>query len=376
LLRCSSGYRVVVTCRTADFTRLENAEVYTIEPLSDSQIEALAQNWLGQERARDLLKRVRDAPYGGSEVLPLTLAHLCAIYERTGSVPKKPKTIYGMIVRLLLNEWDWERDVQRVSAFSDFHVDRKEEFLRALAFELTTRLLRRSFDFIQIDRAYRAICGDFRLALSECRRVLQEIESHTGLILRSSFDRFDFAHKTLQEYLAAEYILRLPSFLDDLVSKAPYEMALVVSMSTDSAGHFMLIVRAFMRAQESSPDKFVFNFLRRLFLERVELKPSEQLGQCITELFAFTFFPMGGQVQLRIQFGVSSTVFRDFFRLEGVRPSVLSALRRAEIEPYGGEIYRLRWRDTPAPSADYDQARWFVVDAGFLQQAGFLIRTD
>jgi hypothetical protein len=378
LLRYCSGYRVLVTCRTADFSRLENTVGYSIEPLSDAQVKTFAQQWLGQDRAQDLLEKIREAPYTGSQVLPLTLAHLCAIYERTGSVPEKPKTIYGKIVRLLLNEWDEQRSVQRASSFSNFPVDRKEEFLRALAFELTERQLRGSFDFIQIERAYRAVCDSFRLSESDCRRVLKEIEAHTGLILETSSETYDFAHRTFQEYLAAEFILRLPVFPRHLATRAPSEMALVVSMSSSSAEHFLLIVEAALGGTEKEANNFPLLFLRRLFQERVDFKSSRRLGKCVAELFASTFFPSARQVQLGIPFGVSSRIFRDFLSLDGVRHSVKSVLRSARIEPNGGETWRIRWQDGVAleQSPILGPGEWIVVDSAFLRQAGLRVEAD
>ena len=41
--------------------------------------------------------------------------------------------------------------------------------------------------------------------------VIAELESHTGLFIQSGFDQFEFAHKSLQEFLTAEYLVKLPS---------------------------------------------------------------------------------------------------------------------------------------------------------------------
>ena len=140
LLLNSIRFNIIITCRAGDFTySFDNAEVLVLEPLSDNQIRLFARKWLDETAAEEFLKQVRETPYGGSEVLPLTLAHLCAIYERTGSVPEKPRTVYRKIVRLLLEEWDEQRSIQRPSAYASFETDRKEEFLRAIAFHLTIK---------------------------------------------------------------------------------------------------------------------------------------------------------------------------------------------------------------------------------------------
>ena len=71
--------------------------------------------------------------------MPLTLAHLCAVFERSGSIPRKPRTLYRKAVRLALEDWDEQRSVKRWSGYADFEVDRKEDFLKAIAYELSTK---------------------------------------------------------------------------------------------------------------------------------------------------------------------------------------------------------------------------------------------
>jgi len=113
--------RYLLTCRKGDYRyHLENARALTILPLSTEQIEEFATLWLGPERNKAFLNQIRNSPYSGSEVRPLTLAHLCALYEQSGRIPERPRTIYRKIVRLLLEEWDEQRSVHRVSSYSNF----------------------------------------------------------------------------------------------------------------------------------------------------------------------------------------------------------------------------------------------------------------
>jgi len=367
LLLFKSQYRVFVTCRTAEAIQVfPNTKRYTIEPLTDEQIELFAHKWLGEARAKDLLRRIRETPYGGSVVLPLTLAHICAIYERTGTVPDKPKTIYRKIVHMLLEDWDEERLVQRPSAYANFEVDRKIEFLRAIACELTLRGQRGGFDHYQLDRAYRAVCLSFALPINECRKVIREIESHNGLILQVAFERFDFAHRSIQEFLTASYVLGLPVFPEEMVPKFPDEMALVVALSSDSAQHFQMIVEIARRSRLSSLDYFSMPFLRRLFLEKVDFRPNPHLGRSITELFSATLYPSVRQIQqMGLPFEVSPQVFQDLIDLEGVQLSLKSAFRGSMISPVGG-TWRVEWKDHNEKSPDNEN---IIVDSGFLRLA-------
>jgi len=91
LLLNSLRFSIIITCRAGDFTySFDNAEVFVLEPLSDNQIRLFARKWLDETAAEEFLKQVRETPYGGSEVLPLTLAHLCAITSGPAKSQKSP----------------------------------------------------------------------------------------------------------------------------------------------------------------------------------------------------------------------------------------------------------------------------------------------
>ncbi len=131
--------RIIFTARTGEFSyHIEKMTTYEIAPLSDGQIEQFASAWLGKDDAKQFLRQIRHSPFADTAIKPLTLAHLCAIFERVRKIPEKPKSVYKKIVSLLLEEWDQQRSVHRVSAYSNFEVDRKFEFLSDLAHSLTT----------------------------------------------------------------------------------------------------------------------------------------------------------------------------------------------------------------------------------------------
>ena len=95
---------LVLTSRTGDFVyHIDNTVGSEISPLSKEQISDFAVKWLrDEETASDFVQRIQDSPFADTTIRPLTLAHLCAIYERIGKIPEKPKTIYKKIVYLLL----------------------------------------------------------------------------------------------------------------------------------------------------------------------------------------------------------------------------------------------------------------------------------
>jgi len=105
LARQLNTSRIILTARTGEFTyHIENVLQFEIHPLTDDQISAFATRWLGAEAGRSLLSTLRVSPFSDTAIRPLTIAHLCAIYERIGKIPEKPKTVYRKVVSLLLEK--------------------------------------------------------------------------------------------------------------------------------------------------------------------------------------------------------------------------------------------------------------------------------
>jgi predicted NACHT family NTPase len=150
----------IMTTRSGEFSsHIEGVKLVEIKPFSPSQIETFVQRWLGTQDAERFLSQLQLSPFSDTAIRPLTLAHLCVIFEKSKRIPNKPKTIYKKIIRLLIEDWDQERSVCRESAYADFEADRKEEFLAHLSYELTRlfktttftedRLLKRLYGHLQ-----------------------------------------------------------------------------------------------------------------------------------------------------------------------------------------------------------------------------------
>lgn len=236
LSRLLSSSRLILTSRSSDFRYSgESVRKFEIAPLTLKQVETFANRWLGSyDEAKNFLSKVAASPFADTAIRPLTMAHLCAIYERTKDIPDKPKSVYRRIVNLLLKEWDEDRRVKRESQYSTFDVDRKLEFLAQLAFELTTREGAVRFSSETLRKLYARIRADHGLPEKEATNVIQEIESHNGLVIQSGYDHFEFAHKSIQEFLAADYIVRLPSLvaISPVLHLLPNEMAIATALSS------------------------------------------------------------------------------------------------------------------------------------------------
>ncbi len=262
--------RIILTARTGEFTyHIEKMIAYEIAALSRDQIAKFAIAWLGASEAANFLSQVKDSPFADTAIKPLTLAHLCAIFERVHRIPEKPKSVYRKIVNLLLEDWDQQRSVQRVSAYSDFEVDRKADFLSDLAHSLTISNRTSTFSAGDLMHCYEEVCGNYGLPISQAQEVVNELETHTGLIVQTGTELFEFSHKSLQEYLTAVFIVGLPAIPTNMIELQvmPNELAIATALSSRPSEYFYALVTShFSRFKLSF--HFVRTFINRLLIER------------------------------------------------------------------------------------------------------------
>lgn len=288
--------RVVFTSRSSDYNySIENTAVLEVSPLSDFQIREFVKKWLIEEqKVADFLKTLYNSPFSDTSIRPLTLSHLCAIYERSGKIPDKPKTIYKKIVSLLLEEWDEQREVRRLTEYGNFETDRKFEFLSRVAFEITTRHRETVFSEEQLKKIYYTIYVDFSLPKTEALNITKELEGHTGLILQSGYKSFEFAHKSIHEYLCAEHLVKLPTIPRkfEILSLLPNELAIATSISSDPSEYFCELVfnRLSVSNKRSNSFRYYSNdffatFVNRLVIEKPDFNLSSNVSFALVMLY-------------------------------------------------------------------------------------------
>ncbi len=263
--------KFVLTSRSGDFNyNIENANQYEICPLSDEQIKEFTIKWLNDEtKAKKLFQQLKKSPFYDTTIRPLNLAHLTTIYEKYGKLPEKPKSVYRKVVSLLLEDWDSQRRINRQSEYGEFEVDRKLEFLSNLSFQFTYDFGKTVFTIKELQYVYLKICDNYNLPYNQERKVVKELETHNGLFLESGFRQYQFAHKSIQEYLTAEYIVALPTIPEDrkFLLRIPNELALAVAISSNPSLylHSILTIRLMNNLWQ---DNFIEIFLDRLLLEK------------------------------------------------------------------------------------------------------------
>lgn len=346
--------RIILTARTGEFSyHVEKMTTYEIAPLSHEQIERFACGWLGVADAKPFLQQVRNSPFSDTAIKPLTLAHLCAIFERVHKIPEKPKSVYKKIVSLLLEDWDQQRSVQRLSAYSDFEVDRKAEFLSDLAHSLTTSNKTSTFTRDDLLESYRQISQNYGLRNSEAQAVVNELETHTGLIVQSGNDFFEFSHKSLQEYLTAVFIVGLPGIPRSMIDLQimPNELAIATALSSRPSKYFYsLVMQHFSQIQLSF--QFVRTFINRLLLERPDFEVSNDVGMAILCLYS-QYLRASVEEAKQLQLFIYDPLSDEFEHLnalikERIKIPDLLGVYKADGHSYGvdgQEIWRLEFRE-------------------------------
>jgi hypothetical protein len=125
------------------------------------------------------------------------------------------------------------------------------------------------------------------LKLNEATKVVNELETHTGLILKSGHDRFEFSHKSLQEYLAAEFIVKMPSIPSNMIDLQimPNELAIATAISSQPSEYLTeLVAHHFSRIKTSF--QFTRSFVNRLLLENPDFEETSRVGFALLALYS------------------------------------------------------------------------------------------
>lgn len=226
---------------------------------------------------------------------PLFLTLLLIIFNQGFKLPDCPADVYDRIIALLIDKWDKERQIYRESRFSSFMSEKKFRFLSNIAFELTFTYSRKRFRSKDLQSVYLILSPRFGLPLNEFSEVLEEIESHTGILVGSGFDHFEFCHLTVQEFLAAKHLVGLPQAPDalKLLAISPATVAVATSLSAEPSSYLASVISQFSddmrrRIGIKQFDEFALlvPYVRRLRLELPELSVSNPLAIAILGLWS------------------------------------------------------------------------------------------
>jgi GTPase SAR1 family protein len=291
--------KVIITSRTAEFIfDISNTTTYEIAPLSDDQIDVFINQYINKKDEAEKFKlQLFETPYFDTSRKPLALAHLCAIYERYHSLPSKPKTVYKKIVSLYIEEWDAQRRIDRiktggkVSEYNNLPNDRKFEFITKFAYLLTTEFNSSTFSEKDITKCYNLLFQEFDLPSKQSKIIVREIEGHNGLIIQTSQDTFEFSHKSIHEYLVAEYISRMGTLpkKSSLLLSIPNELAIATALSSEPNLFLFRLFVKYLKINANNP-AFVYAFLNRIHVEKPDFRVESILGFTLAYLYSILKF--------------------------------------------------------------------------------------
>lgn len=283
LQRNSGLSQLIISSRSgADHESLEGFFPLEICPLSEEQVDFIAGSFdVEADRFRNALAVV---PYADLVDRPLYLVQLLLIFKNSGELPEYRVDTYRLIVDLMLKTWDQDRAIRRRSRYSKFSSERKAQFLSALAYYLTFEQQTLAFDARQFRELYLRVRRRFDLPEDEDKEVAREIESHTGLVVLNGYDRYEFSHASIHEFLAADYISRnVGTFsASSYINVAPETAALTVTLVSDPSA----FIAALFSQNPDVPPENTAAFVHRLLLERAVFDPSVLLGVTLFKVFA------------------------------------------------------------------------------------------
>lgn len=217
----------IVTSRPSGYrdAPLESVTTLEVKPFNLEQMQRFIQNWylqnetvrhlgasdrgvhqVAQQQADDLMGRIRKTPALAAMALnPLLLSMIATVHCYRGALPGRRVELYREICDVLLGR---RQDIKGIP--DELTTPQKKRILQALAFKLMTRRSRTFKKFagtVLIQKELNAAAGDGPAIAAE--DFLQQIEVNSGLLVQRHPGHYEFAHKSLQEYLAARQVKAL-----------------------------------------------------------------------------------------------------------------------------------------------------------------------
>lgn len=350
-----SGYcqqsKIIVSCRSGDYTRsLSGFKVLELAPLNTEEILAMSALWTSD--VNRFLAEIKSKPYFDLVDRPLILSFLAFLFENEGDVPPIPSQIYRKVIYRILKEWDDERGIDRSTKYTNFDPDTKIDFLSEFSYRLTYKIESRSFREDQALEIIADMAVAYELANNQFSEIIREIETHTGIIIAAGFDRFEFAHLSIQEYLCANYISRspFPDLLEEYLAANPAPVSVACAISSQPDRFIFEMIKKHLVKKFQNPEDFFHSvneerqlaldlfgtdtsknlqsFVRRLSVEKPRFRGSKELGEAVAFLFCFYYRRYSNEV--------------DSSLIEWIEtPAVSAALKNFINEDHSNKFFRI-----------------------------------
>ena len=225
----------IITSRPSGYrdTPLEGITTLEVRPFDLGQMQRFIHNWylqnetvrhLGkrdrgvkrraQFQSDDLMDRISKTPALAAMALnPLLLSMIATVHCFRGALPGRRVELYAEICDVLLGRRQDVKGIPDVLTTSQ-----KRQLLQTLALKLMSRRSRTFKTFagkVLIQKELDRMAGGNEAIASQAsggiaaENFLQQIEVNSGLLVERHPSVYEFAHKSLQEYLAAQQVKQL-----------------------------------------------------------------------------------------------------------------------------------------------------------------------
>lgn len=232
-----SEAKIIITCRVADYDRtLEGFFEVEISRLTESAINKIIKAWFkgNPKKSRELINHLSvDKDVYSLTETPLLLSLLCIQYANDLNIPNRKTELYSRCIDALLRLWDTSRGFRRDTIFSSLTDDRKEKLFAEVAYQF---ICKQNEKYIFPEDLLNTVISNFieRYGIdgNNSQNIIDEIESHHGVLEKYSADSYSFSHVSFQEYFVAAALVakRLElSFVKKNVNK-PKASSIIVFM--------------------------------------------------------------------------------------------------------------------------------------------------
>lgn len=203
--------KAVLSCRTADYKEvLDSFDEVELVKLSSVAVKKIIRSWFGKDKSSaEKLISVIEADPGLSSLTetPLLLSLLCIQFRHDLVLPRRKVEIYKRCVEALLRDWDTSRGFRRTSAYESLSDDHKERLFEHVAGKVLTEDQSYVISKERLSSLAAEYITRFGLSHADAPAVIEEIESHHGIIEQYSMEAFCFSHASIHDYFMAKYAL-------------------------------------------------------------------------------------------------------------------------------------------------------------------------
>ncbi|MBU1936324.1 NACHT domain-containing protein [bacterium] len=209
----SERYRrcpIIVSCRTATYNHeLKGINLYEITDFNDDQKHTFIDSWFTAIKKENYVTRLeklisRDAGVSEITTNPLLLSLVCLLFDRDIQLPKQRAQLYKRCIEVLIREWDTERGFRRETSFE--HLSDQDRI--SLFADIAQYFFKKNIRYFSKDDIFKFVLDiaiDYEIDTNTLDELLNELESHHGIIVKVGADEYGFSHTTFQEYLTAFY---------------------------------------------------------------------------------------------------------------------------------------------------------------------------